>query len=167
MTLRAVVAIVAVVGTLHYLRRAPVQLTRNFTLGEFMRSSVPPVLTPAQERDALFYAKLLQPARDEFGAIAVTSFVRLTGAHAAGAVDVQLVDGSNADIKRLADWLAAHYLPSGQLAQVIYEPPEPGQHRAHVHITAQLVPGARPGYLVESIAAGRRIYTPQAIPTLV
>lgn len=171
MTARVLLAGVVLALVLHTYRRQAVQLSSSFTLGEFMRVSTPPVLTPAQEERAAWYAALLQPVRDELvqrhgdaGKVCITSYVRLSGAHAAGALDVQTCGGGNDLVRELADKLAARYLRSGQLAQVIYEPPEPGQHRAHVHIARELVPGAAAGYLVESIASGKRIYTRLPIP---
>lgn len=174
MTLRSA-AVVALALFAFYRWRAGVQLTDSFTLGEFMRVSSVPILTPFQESMAQYHAELLQPVRDalvqrhgDAGKVRVTSFVRGSGSHRYGAVDVQTVGGGNELIRELADMLAARYVRAdgrGQYAQVIFEMPEPGQTRAHVHLAPVLVPGAAPGYLLD--LAGNRSYTAAPIPAVV
>lgn len=131
---------------------------------EFERASRRPLASSDRTRMEWWVDHVLAEARRVWGPLYLTSFVRETGSHATGwAVDIQPVLGDDARVRRIADWFAARFLPTGTLAQVIYEPPEAGQKRAHVHLAARLIPGATAGYLVET--EGRR-YASVPIPAL-
>jgi hypothetical protein len=128
----------------------------NFTQAEFARASQRELSELELQLAERFSWQILPPARERFGRILVTSFVRThkpgtaglvpeLGAHAYGvAADVVLLDrrGDVAGNRQLADYFASRFLPSGQLAQVIDE-------RTHVHLALRLVPGATGGYLHE------------------
>lgn len=123
-----------------------------FTDREFERAS--PAGLTAEDRAAIaLWRPILDAARAWYGGpLVVTSYARRGGgAHAAGrgyAVDVQPASGGETRIRDLAGYFAHNFLGAG-LRQVIYEPPAAGQWRGHVHLARVLVPGARPGYLVE------------------
>ncbi len=130
------------------------QLSRNFSLAEFRSASQRP-LTADEERKAAWWAvSVLQPARDVYGPIRVTSFVRSSdrGAHASGeGLDVVPV---NVSIRALADWIAARTLRdlggNGSLAQVIDESGNTAGG-PHIHLARSLVAGAVAGYRIGPI----------------
>ena len=127
----------------------------DFPLSEFTRVSHRG-LSAVELAKVDVWREILQPARDRFGPLALTSFVRVTdpdtsglerGAHATGdAVDLAPVRVGVA-MKDVADFFARRYLREhggdGQLRQVINE-------RDHVHLARVLVQGARAGYLDET-----------------
>lgn len=127
-------------------------LSMHFSLSEFQRTSNR-ALTVADMRNAELLANgPLDDAREAFGRINVTSFLRGSGAHAKGwAVDLQPQDGGEDTIRAMSRYIAGRHLQQngGILAQVIYEPPAPGQRRGHAHLALHLVPGAVGGYLEE------------------
>ena len=115
------------------------------------------------------HARLLDPVRQFCrGRLAVTSFLRgTTGSHSDGlAVDVQPRKGTDKHIRRIADFMAALYHPGQRgspLQQIIYEAPEPGQKRAHIHVVLKEYQGqATPGYLLD--LEGNRQYIRVAFP---
>lgn len=140
-------------------------MAKYFAASEFVRRSHRPLKLREQTK-AETWGRRLDPVREIMGPITVTSFVRNgPGSHADGsAVDIQLTFGTNKQIRKLADLVAAMYLRTGELAQVIYEAPEKGQLRAHVHLADRLVPGAVGGYLLD--LEGNRKYARAPIPDL-
>lgn len=144
-------------------------MSRHFGKTEFEIASIR-ALTPDEGWLAMNeWAPILDPLRDFCGGpLIVTSYVRGSGSHAnAGAVDVQPAAGGNDAVRRVADFAAALYRPGASgspLRQIIFEMPEKGQKRAHVHLARILVPGAMPGYLLD--LAGDRRYTSARIPTI-
>ena len=115
---------------------------------------------------------LLDPVREySRGPLIVTSFFRPgAGSHGTGfAVDVQPQRGVDNYIRRIADFMAALYLPgedSSPLHQIIYEAPEAGQKRAHIHIVLFGYTGkATPGYLLD--LEGNHQYAKTAIPHII
>jgi len=115
------------------------------------------------------HARLLDPVRQFCrGQLVITSFLRGTsGSHSDGlAVDVQPRRGKDPHIRRIADFMAALYRPGmrgSPLHQIIYEAPEPGQIRAHIHIVLSgYIGGATPGYLLD--LAGNRQYVTATLP---
>jgi len=82
-------------------------------------------------------ARVLQPSRNVFGPIQVTSWTHWsdcsprTGAHAhGGTVDVVPL---KADTREVWEWMAVHLVPSGYIGRLIYEPTTPDQNE-HIHI---------------------------------
>ena len=140
--------------------------TRYFSLAEFEFARP----LSRDHRDlALKHAILLDPIRQFCcGRLAVTSFLRGTsGSHSRGfAVDVQPYRGTDVHIRRIADFMAALYQPgkrSSPLHQIIYEAPEPGQMRAHIHIVLSgYTGGGTPGYLLD--LEGNQQYAITALP---
>lgn len=94
---------------------------------------------------------VLDPARAWYGGpVRLTSWVRAwdRGDHGTGdAVDLQPVTGTEADIRQLAEWIAATHYPE-RVGKVIYEPPEAHQHRGHVHVSFN--PGPSGGLWIET-----------------
>lgn len=125
----------------------------------------------SQEHSALAeqHAILLDPIRQFCrGRLVVTSFLRGTsGSHSDGlAVDVQPREGDDSVIRRVADFMAALYCPGEEgspLHQIIYEAPESGQMRAHIHVVLSVYQGrATSGYLLD--LAGDRQYVTTILP---
>ena len=140
--------------------------TRYFSQAEFFKEEV---LSAKHSILAQEHATLLDPVRQFCrGRLAVTSFLRgTTGSHSDGlAVDVQPRRGTDVHIRRIADFMAALYHPGKRgspLYQIIYEAPEPGQMRAHIHIVlAEYQGAATPGYLLD--LEGNRKYTVATLP---
>jgi hypothetical protein len=127
-----------------------------FTRAEFERASTRPLLEYELQVAERWSSQILPPAREIFGPLLVTSFVRTAkpgtgglvpelGPHSYGvAVDVVRLDrrGDPGANRALADFFASRFLPSGELVQVIDE-------RTHVHLANRLVTGATAGYLHE------------------
>lgn len=128
----------------------------NFSRAEFERASQRDLSALELQLAERFSTRILPPARERFGPLLVTSFIRTAkpntgglvpeiGAHAYGiAADVVRLDrrGDPAANRQLADFFAGRFLQAGELAQVIDE-------RSHVHLAVRLVPGATAGYLHE------------------
>ncbi len=140
--------------------------TRYFSIAEFEFGKP----LSREHRDlALKHATLLDPVRQFCrGQLAVTSFLRGTsGSHRDGlAVDVQPWKGTDLFVRRIADFMAALYRPGNRVSplhQIIYEAPEPGQMRAHIHIVLSAYQGgATHGYLLD--LEGNRQYVTTALP---
>jgi hypothetical protein len=117
------------------------------------------------------HAVLLDPIRQFCrGRLVVTSFLRGTsGSHSDGlAVDIQPGKGNDSHIRRIADFMAALYRPGvrgSPLHQIIYEAPELGQMRAHIHVVLVEYKGqATSGYLLDVL--GNQQYTKAPLPRL-
>ncbi len=135
--------------------------TRYFSISEFEFDEP---LSRTHRDLALKHAELLDPIRQFCrGQLVVTSFLRgTTGSHSDGlAVDIQPRKGADPYIRRIADFMAALYRPGKRgspLHQIIYEAPEAGQIRAHIHVVLKEYEGrATPGYLLD--LEGNRQYT--------
>lgn len=142
-------------------------MARYFGADEFVRASSRK-LSVRELGLASWWGDVLDPVRAVAGALWVTSFVRAgdNGSHGDGsAVDIQPVAGGERRIEAIAALCAALLLRSGAVAQVIYEAPERGQLRGHVHIARRLVGGASGGYLVDR--RGDRKYELAVIPSRV
>lgn len=113
------------------------QLTPNFGLEEFTATSAPYLNEPDTHsalKVHLLCLAILQPLRDRFGPVTVTSGYRspLVNKHVGGSASSQHLRGEAADIKvpgtdmwQWAKWIVRH-TPFDQL--IIY----PGQDRCHV-----------------------------------
>lgn len=141
--------------------------TRYFSEIEFLFGLM--ALSEKHRTLALKHATLLDPIRQFCrGRLFVTSFLRGTsGSHSDGlAVDVQPLRGTDSYIRRVADFIAALYRPGKQgspLHQIIYEAPEPGQKRAHIHIVLKGYKGAATsGYLLD--LEGNQQYVSATLP---
>jgi hypothetical protein len=140
--------------------------TRYFSVAEFEFGKG----LSREHRDlALKHATLLDPVRQFCrGRLIITSFLRGTsGSHSNGlAVDIQPRKGADPYIRRIADFMAALYRPGKRgsaLHQIIYEAPELGQKRAHIHIVlAGYIGGATSGYLLD--LEGNQKYIVTALP---
>lgn len=112
------------------------RLGPNFTLEEMpcYQSA-----TPAQiERLRETVAEVLQPVRDRWGPVKVSSWgwwssgcTPRTGSHAHGAVDFYT---TQADLYQVFRWGVNELVPRGYVGRWIYEPHVPGVQGAHIHM---------------------------------
>lgn len=114
------------------------QLTANFRVGEA------PCYHRATEEQAgrleETAARVLQPARNVFGPLEITSWTHWSdcsprsGAHShGGTVDVVPLQ---ADAREVWEWMAVHLVPSGYIGRLIYEPGRSDQGE-HIHVAAR------------------------------
>lgn len=141
---------------------APVTLSRDFTLKEFLRTATGLPNDPTADRQLANMIRLcrmiLQPVRDVFGPLRVTSGFRSPEVNAAvsGSDKSQHLEGEAADIipelattREVFAWIAqATWLPIGQ---VILERP---QGKSWVHVSL-----ARPGRARQVLVWGGGVYT--------
>jgi hypothetical protein len=136
---------------------APVMLSRDFSLRELTRTATGLPNEPTEDRElaslVLLATRVLQPIRDEFGPLLVTSGFRSPEVNAAvgGAETSAHLEGRAADFRpgqygitvmEVFRWIARHRgIPWGQ---VIWERPGPG---AWVHVSLRRE-GAAPQALV-------------------
>lgn len=131
---------------------------RYFSAEEFAGASWRRLSGAEVERARQLVALVLDPMREYYGGpLLVTSYLRPFGSwvhRTAHAVDVQPASGDSGDIARLAQWAAQTIRPGPgrPVQQIIYEAPEGGQHRAHIHVA--LVTDGTPGFLVDADGSG-------------
>jgi hypothetical protein len=135
------------------------ELGRYFSAAEFAGASWRRLSADELERARQLVALALDPMREHYGGpLIVTSYLRPWGSWAhrtAHAVDVQPATGDSGDIAGLAQWAAQTLRPGPgrPVQQIIYEAPEGGQHRAHIHIA--LATDGTPGFLVDADGSER------------
>ncbi len=111
------------------------QLSKNFWLREFPGWERATDLNVAKAQETV--ARVLQPIRNQFGAVQVSSWIwwsdgsRRTGSHGqGGTVDFYVGAGLTEEAWK---WGNTHLMPAGYIGRWIYEPQTPNQGE-HIHM---------------------------------